>query len=152
MKSVAKPTLVGIFGHDLHPVGHDRAAVEPGRGQTSLGVLIMSLNKPELVIVPNRPRDQIRIKLRTGRFPLNVSVTDIRLYQADHVTPDPAAVESAQLKIASASEILLGVGLTRAYADWLSDQPPRHWLQVNNLHFEDDPFWNLSPVPLPALV
>ncbi len=89
--------------------------------------------------------------MRTGRIPLNVSVTDIRLYGADHVTPDPAAVSAAQAKLASSAEVLLSVGLTRAYSDWLSNQPPLHWLQVNNLHFVEEPLWNLPGGPLPEV-
>lgn len=151
MKGISKTALVEIFGQDLKPIGHEHAAVEPGFGQVSLGVLsIYSDHRPELVIEHHDRRDRIRIKLRTGRVPLNLSVTDVRLYGADHVTPDPAAVESAQERLAASAEILLSVGLTRAYSDWLSDQPPLHWLQVNNLHFVENPFWNLTTNALPA--
>ena len=31
--------------------------------------------------------------------------------------------------------------------DLISNLPPKHWLQVNNLHFVEGPFWNLSPAP-----
>ncbi|MEK6261471.1 MAG: hypothetical protein AABP62_22965 [Planctomycetota bacterium] len=112
----------------------------------------MALHRPELVIEHHAPCDRIRIKLRTGKIPLNLSVTDIRLYGPDHVTPDPAAVDAAQRRLIASDEILLGVGLTRAYSDWLSNQPPLHWLQVNNLHFIEEPIRRLPEGPLPPLV
>ena len=89
--------------------------------------------------------------MRTGKIPLNLSVTDIRLYGADHITPDPAAVAVANERLASSAEVLLGVGLTRAYVDWLSNQPPLHWLQVNNLHFIEEPIRRLPEGPVPTL-
>jgi hypothetical protein len=94
----------------------------------------------------------IRIRLRTGKIPLNLSVTDIRLYGPDHVTPDPAAVEAAQRRLITSDEVLLAVGLTRAYSDWLSNQPPLHWLQVNALHFVEEPIRRLPAGPVPPLV
>ena len=149
MRAESKPALVEIFGSDLKPVGHEHAAVEPGHGQVSLGTLSVAQHRPELFIEPRKPRD--RIRLRTGKIPLNLSVTDIRLYGPDHVTPDPAAVDAAQHRLTASNEVLLGVGLTRAYSDWLSNQPPRHWLQVNNLHFVEEPIRRLPEGPLPPL-
>ena len=152
MMAEAKPTLIEIFGSDLKPIGHEHAAVEPGHGQVSLGTLAVTQHRPELFIEHHTPRDRIRLKLRTGKIPLNLSVTDIRLYEPDHVTPDAAAVAVAQERLHSSAEVLLGVGLTRAYADWLSNQPPLHWLQVNNLHFVEEPIRRLPEGPLPPLV
>lgn len=134
-------------------MGHEHAAVEPGHGQVSLGTLAVTLHRPELFIEHHTPRDRIRIKLRTGKIPLNLSVTDIRLYGADHVTPDPTAVAAAQERLVGSAEVMLSVGLTRAYSDWLSNQPqpPLHWLQVNNLHFVEEPIRRLPEGPLPPL-
>ena len=150
LKTDAKPTLIDIFGPDLQPIGHDRAAIDPGHGQVSLGTLLITKQPPELFIESHQPRDRIRLRLKTGRIPLSVPVTDIRLYGLDHLTPDPVAVEQAQERLRTSAEVILSVGLSRAYADWLSDQPERHWLQVNNLHFVEDPYWRLPVGPEPT--
>jgi len=149
LKADAKPTLIDIFGPDLQAVGHDRAAVDAGHGRVSLGTLLVTKQPPELVIEPHTPRDRIRLRLKTGRIPLSVPVTDIRLYGLDHMTPDPAAVERTQDRLRTSADVILTGGLSRAYADWLSDQPERHWLQVNNLHFVKDPYWRLPVGPDP---
>jgi hypothetical protein len=39
--------------------------------------------------------------------------------------------------------VILGVGLTRAFQRE-QNGPGRHWLQVNNIHFEDQPIWRLG--------
>ena len=44
---------------------------------------------------------------------------------------------------------MLGVGLTRPFAP-TAGEPPLHWLQVNNLHLEDDPAWRLVSDTGPA--
>jgi hypothetical protein len=70
-------------------------------------------------------------------------VTDIRLYGADHVTPDAAIVQRVAERLQGAPEVILGVGLTRAFRG-ADDEPAMHWLQVNNLHFPNDPVWRLG--------
>ena len=60
-------------------------------------------------------------------------------------------MDAAQRRLITSDEILLGVGLTRAYSDWLSNQPPLHWLQVNNPHFVEEPIRRLPEGPVPPL-
>ena len=60
----------------------------------------LAQHRPELVIEYHEPRDRMRIRLRTGKIPLNLSVTDIRLDGPDYVTPDSAAVDAAQRGVA----------------------------------------------------
>ena len=151
LKANAKGTLIELFGRDLHEVGHHHAAVDIGHGNVSLGTLLITKKRPELVIESHKPRDRIRLHLQTGRIPLSVAVTDIRLYAADHVTPDPVAVSQANERLTTSAEVILSVGLSRPYADWLSHDPERHWLQINNLHFVEEPFWRLPVGPDPAV-
>jgi len=152
MKSTAKTSFIEIFGDDLKPVGHQHAAVQPGCGKASLGTLLITKLRPELTIETIERRDRIRMKIKTGRIPLNLSVTDIRLYWSDHITPDRVAVAATQERLATSDEILLGVGLTRAYVDWLSNKEPLHWLQVNGIHFIEDPIRRLPEGPDPSVV
>jgi hypothetical protein len=77
------------------------------------------------------------MKMRDGLFNLSVSVTDIRLYRDDHLTPAGNIVSQVVGRIESGEEVILSVGLTRAFAG-------SHWLQVNNIHLESCPTWQLG--------
>ena len=59
------------------------------------------------------------------------------------MTPDAAAVERVAERLQSSTDVILSVGLTRAFKG-NPDEPALHWLQVNNLHFADDPCWRLG--------
>jgi hypothetical protein len=37
--------------------------------------------------------------------------------------------------------VIFGVGLTRPFAE-REDAPAVHWLQVNNIHLRNDPYWS----------
>ena len=78
-----------------------------------------------------------------GEFDLNCGVTDIRLYGNDHVTPDTKEVERFAKRLKSSIGLIICVGLTRPYAS-SPDFNPVHWLQVNNIHLQDDPIWQLG--------
>jgi hypothetical protein len=82
------------------------------------------------------------MRFSDGRFHVEASVTDLRLFADDHATPDLAAVHAANQALACSRGVILCVGLTRPYSPG-PNQPERHWLQVNNLHFEDDPLWTV---------
>ncbi|HUG94357.1 MAG TPA: hypothetical protein VML55_26235 [Planctomycetaceae bacterium] len=86
---------------------------------------------------------KVRIAFSDGRFDVDVGVTDIRLYAADHVTPDVALVSRTAERLQQAQGVILSVGVTRAFTS--SDEyPPLHWLQVNNLHFAEEACWQLG--------
>ena len=143
LAGLARPKLATIFGPDLERRGGGAATVEVDAGQASLGCLAPR-GRPELYV---RPRDgnpgQVRIKMTDGDFDLDVGVTDIRLYGSDHVTPDADVVRRVSETIAGGGGVLLSVGLTRPFAS-APHLPPVHWLQVNNIHLEDDPAWRLG--------
>jgi hypothetical protein len=140
---IAKPKLVDIFGPDLIKRGARSCAVDVGRGIASLGCLVPH-PYPELFLSsrPDKP-DQIRLVFTDGEFDLNCGVTDIRLYGDDHVTPDTKEVERFVKRLKSSIGLILCVGLTRPYASF-PDFSPVHWLQVNNIHLQDDPIWQLG--------
>jgi hypothetical protein len=73
---------------------------------------------------------------------VDLSVNDLRLYEADHRTPRRDLVSSVQQRLKSGVEAILSVGLTRPWQK-RGDTAERHWLQVNNIHLEDDPLWQL---------
>jgi hypothetical protein len=81
--------------------------------------------------------------LSDGSMSLDLSVTDLRLYGDDGGRPDTVQVRDVADRLAQGVPALLSVGLTRPFSA-RPDEPPLHWLQVNNIHLEDDPAWRLS--------
>lgn len=143
LRQVARTRLRDIFGDALIPRGASSCAVDVGKGNASLGCLVPS-EPPSLYVRPRPGRsDQIRMRVSDGHFHLDLGVTDIRLYGADHVTPDTKVVRRVDKGLQGGSETILSVGLTRAYAS-SPDFKPVHWLQVNNVHLKEDPLWQLA--------
>ncbi|NLX98974.1 MAG: hypothetical protein GXY83_22745 [Rhodopirellula sp.] len=144
LQGFAKRKLGEIFGKDLLPCGLHCCAVDEGRGIASLGCFVPS-DRPRLCFQRHDPssRGRIRIGFTSGAYDFELAVTDIRLYGEDHVTPNPEAMQRAAYRLQTAPGVILGVGLTRPFKGE-ADEPARHWLQVNNLHFEDDPCWRLD--------
>lgn len=141
--SVSDQTLRDLFGSPLRRAGRSSAATDVGKGNASLGCLLPN-RKPQLCLRTKGERGpRIRMHVEDGRFDVWVAVTDIRLYQDDHATPDPAMVEKTRRRLEGPGEVILSLGLTRAYAP-SPDAQPLHWLQVNNIHLEDDPTWQLG--------
>jgi hypothetical protein len=136
LRQTSQARLTDIFGPDLKRIDHT-CAVDPGMGKASLGCL--AAERPVLRV---DKYNKIRIGVTTNPAlpPLDLPVTDIRLYETDQRTPRYEVIEDVAARIGEGTSVLLGVGLTRAYAK-LGDQPAQHWLQVNNLHLADDPLF-----------
>jgi hypothetical protein len=82
------------------------------------------------------------VRLTDGELDVDAPVTDLRLYTEDHYSPQISLVGEIQQKIRTSQGLILSVGLTRAFAA-VPEQPPVHWLQINNLHFQEQPVWQL---------
>lgn len=143
LRRLSHDRLSTIFGAALTPRGRSSAGVDPGQGSASLGVL--SLDETPELYVRKRPdrTDQIRMRLTDGQFDLDLGVTDIRLYGNDHQTPDRDIVARVRKSLSAADEIFVSVGLTRPFYPAM-DRPACHWLQVNNVHLENNPCWQLG--------
>ncbi len=140
---VARPTLREIFGEALKVQGRSSWGTAPGKGSASLGCLVLQ-RMPRLCYTPAGDyKAGIRMHLRDGELDLWAPVTDFRLHQADHATPDQAAVERTADRIRTSRRIILGMGLTREFRA-SSEARSAHWLQVNNIHLETDPGWQLG--------
>ncbi len=141
LRYVCKPTLKDIFGDELRRIGGSGCGTDEGCGQASLGCVSPTANPQIYIKERSGRRPQIRMRFTDGEMTPDVSVTDIRLYEADYVTPDVAMVDRMKQAIAKSGEVILSVGLTRAWAP--SDDPPVHWVQVNNIHLVERPTWRL---------
>lgn len=143
LKRAARPRLPEIFGPELTRRGATSCAVDVGKGHASLGCLSPS-ERPDFFLRPRPDKpDQIRVHLRDGQLDLDLGVTDIRLYGDDHVTPNTSLVSQVAQSIKRGVGVVLSAGLTRAFAS-SPDLSPVHWLQVNNIHLEDNPNWQLG--------
>jgi hypothetical protein len=138
------PSLRDIFGKDLRPAGdlRDRAIVTPGAGIASLGCLRPSM-RPTLYI-DQRPdgSERARMLLADGPFALDLAVNDVRLYDDEHSHVRRDAYHAAEYRIAKRVPTILSVGLSPVFEAMVRFSGV-HWLQINNLHFEDMPCWSV---------
>lgn len=132
LNQVSKTSLRDIFGPDLHNHGATFAATA-GFGTHSLGCL--PLNAPAHIEVMSN--DRVRLQFQTDGHQVSSAVTDVRLFEADHVTPKRNVIQRLNQLMGSGS-VVLSVGLGRAIRVGGDDQA-RHWFQVNNIHLESDP-------------
>ena len=130
LRAVAKGNLRDIFGDSLLKSKWSRV-VMPGTGHASLGIL-SPRTRPVLFL-----RDgKIRMHLHDGVSYCDLSVTDIRLVRDDHTTPNTSLLASWIDRIDSGADVILAVGLTRAFARH-GDRWRWHWLQINNIFIMD---------------
>jgi hypothetical protein len=135
---VARENLEDIFGPALE-LWDESGTVDVGEGHASLGLL-----KPEKqpwMYVDHR--GTVRLVLDYLLPSVDLSVTDLRLYERDGRTPRRDLVQSLQKRLEAGVEVILSVGLTRPWQK-RNDDAERHWLQLNNIHLKDDPLWQLS--------
>jgi hypothetical protein len=133
-------------GTDLQSFGpaltrhHDSLATAEGTGSSSLH--IVRTGQAERIFMSTfEGRGRLRFPWRGGVW---LSVTDVRLYEADLQTPDVHKVESLQRALSESTDALLCFGLARA---WLrpGDSVARHYLQLNNIHVWQWSDWRLCP-------
>jgi hypothetical protein len=144
--ALSQPRLQDIFGESLRPMGRASCGTPLGRGEASLGCLRPGRRqRPPYVAKRPDGRLQVRLAIDDGQLSRAVGVTDLRLYGPDHATPDPAKIQAVADRLRSSAAVVLSVGLTRAFStSSMHEHEPVHWLQVNNIHLEDDPTWQLG--------
>ncbi len=135
LKSVSCKTLKEIFGNKLQPQSRG-CAVDEGTGSASLGCLLPA-TPPEIFI---NSWGKVRAKINDGIFDVDLSLTDLRFYKDDQQTPLSKVVADVQRRIKKGVGVIVSVGLARAFLA-KGDTARRHWLQVNNIHLEDNPAW-----------
>ena len=138
LEAVSRENLEDIFGPALE-LWDESGTVDVGEGRASLGCL-----KPEKqpwMYVDHR--GTVRLVLDYLMPSVDLSVTDLRLYERDGRTPRRDLVQSVQKRLEAGVETILSVGLTRPWQK-RNDDAERHWLQLNNVHLKDDPLWQLG--------
>lgn len=109
-----------------------------GQGQASLGVL-----RPERAVRIDMREFEEGMKIKAtvpfGTETTSVPVTDVRLYEADCITPSRTRFDRMSRLLRSGHPVLLAVGLARA---WSANDPAAvHWLQVNGIFVNDGALW-----------
>jgi hypothetical protein len=138
----AQDKLGAIFGPDIERVGSTCAVAET-YGLRSLGCFWATGGR---LFLEDRPSGRkIYFSFQSGEYAFRVPVTDIRLYEADHVTPSEAIVAQIAAKTAALPRVIVSVGLSRPFRK-SPGEPSRHWLQVNNIHLPKEPCWKMSDV------
>jgi hypothetical protein len=138
LEAVARESLEEIFGPALE-LWDESGTVDLGEGHASLGCL--RPEKQPWMYVDHR--GTVRLVLDYLMPSVDLSVTDLRLYERDGRTPRRDLVRSMQKRLEAGVEAILSVGLTRPWQKW-NDAAERHWLQLNNIHLKDDPLWQLG--------
>jgi hypothetical protein len=121
------------FGPELENVRSGYAA-EAGSGERSLAVVRAS-ESPTLIV---DGYGKLRLHVRDLDPAPNLSVADVRFYEADHKTIRRDVVKDVNARIEDGVGSLLMLGLAHAtQMPW--DDRERHWLQLNGLVLEDRP-------------
>lgn len=129
----SRPSLCTIFGPELRHQRDLSCTTSESHGAASLGHL-RSAQPPTIFFnFLGRPR----ASLYENQFESRISITDFRLCRSDHQTPRLKLIAGITSRLRSVAAVL-AVGLTRPYQK-SPNSPPYHWLQLNNIHLEDDP-------------
>lgn len=136
---LAEATTLDAFGPLLAPAGRSGRALPHGQGPRSL--VLARAPEPFEVYLAERPGDRPRLRARF-RGGMDLSITDIRLYEPDGRTPDRVRVRWLQQRLTRPGAVILAFGVSRAFKRRDDDQA-RHWLQLNTIHLETAADWQL---------
>ncbi|MBW2063284.1 MAG: hypothetical protein JRI95_17210 [Deltaproteobacteria bacterium] len=143
LERISKNRLKEIFGDDLRHIGQSLYGTDPGCGQASLGCLRLN-RKPSLYVDTGRSgKPQVRLNFTDGELHVNAGITDIRFYEIDDYSPKEKIINDTKTQIKASSAIIISLGLSRPFAS-SSQFDPVNWLQVNNIHFRENPVWQLD--------
>jgi hypothetical protein len=139
LQNAGQLRLVEVFGKDLCRHGNT-CVLEPATGRASLGCLIPG-DTPLLDVCTEEHQGQQKKRIRCHVRDLDgeyfPAVTDFRLYHDDQQTPRSELIFNLNRRMSDGAAAILSVGVTRAMSQG------KHWLQVNNIHLQDDPTWRL---------
>lgn len=128
LQIVARSSIVEIFGPAIKQVRR-ACVVDVRTGNASLGCLIPTV--PPLLSINSYGK--LRVAITDGKFDLDLSVTDIRLYEADQKTPKESLIQQINKRMQDGHPVIISLGLTRPFRPY-DDSVEQHWLQLNNIH------------------
>ena len=126
--AVADDSPSALFGPELTRTGRTYA-LPSGQGSGSLGVLGPTTLSKLHVNEYGKLRAELDVDGQLSSLP----VTDLRMWSADHASPDETVVARMAAAVQRERPVLLAVGVGRA-ADVRDDGVERHWMQVNNFY------------------
>lgn len=135
LKEVARPSLQTIFGPEFQQRG-SHGVIKAGGGLASLGTL--SVETSARLVVDNQHK--LRLNFSDGVFNLDAPITDLRFYEGNQHSLKKDVVEQVADWCESRQPFILSVGLSRAWQK-PGDAAAYHWLQINNLYWEQNPLW-----------
>jgi hypothetical protein len=132
--SKSKSSLTEIFG--ISPTRRRVSLyISAGHGTTSLGFYPLR-SSGKLTVTAGLDEHKIRLQCFIEKEWTNLSVTDIRLYNDDCITPNEEKVKFVAERLAKEAKmgrVILGLGLTRPFAEHEGGEAV-HWVQVNGIH------------------
>jgi len=134
----AVPTLREAFGPTLRQMGGTSFGTAPGQGESSLAYLRLHTPVQLHLVEREGGSRQIRATFEAGA-PVDLGVTDKRLYVGHAHLPNEALVIRLQEALAKSAEIIVAVGLGRPYPP--GEANAVNWLQLNNLFPREAPLW-----------
>jgi hypothetical protein len=117
LAQTAAKSLGAIFGKDLKANGRG-CTVALRSGDASLGHLQVA-RLPHFAV---NQQDRVRIMISDGTFSPDLSVTDIRLYEKDHVKPRQDIVAAVAARFPK-TQLVLAVGLSRQFQKTAAHHP-----------------------------
>jgi len=133
LQDCAQQSLSEIFGDELGQHGRG-SALNRGHGSVSLGCLRTD-NSLIDIYVDNYSK--VKLDLKDPDFDLRLSVTDLRLWEANQKLGDVEKVAKLHRALKKSPEVILSVGVARPWQK-PGDSEERHWLQINNVHLKTD--------------
>ena len=135
LDSVAERSIRSAFGDDLERQGKYKFATEAGRGVCSLACLRME----ETLSLRISGWGSLQLRFNVAQQRAHAPVTDLRFYEADQKTIRTALVNRVAARLREGPMTWVMFGLSRPWAP-PGEEVERHWLQVNGICLEDDPF------------
>jgi hypothetical protein len=134
LQRLLSPDLFAAFGERLERRGNG-FAVSLGQGDASLACIVPD-SRPTFEV---NPWGSLRCEFEVDGEWADLAVTDIRLCKSDQKTIKAELVDELNRRSTTGVDLIFAVGLTRPWRR-PRDRKERHWLQVNNVFFEDDPY------------
>ncbi len=113
ISTAAQASLGEIFGEDLQRQDHG-FAVQEHKGNVSLGCLRIT-QPPNLITTDFFGKSNVRMRMVDHGLEVDLSVTDIRVYEKDQVSPRFSEIERIAQLLRDAEEAILCVGLARSW-------------------------------------